>query len=416
MKYTICIVAVMFMVWPATAQTNSPGLTVEQVVAEVLKNNRMLKSARSSWEAMKERVPQERAWADPRTGVDVERTGTTRFDTFTDNEWMISQEIPISGKNRLRGKVAEAEANAFYSTVRGRELDLASRARVAFFRYANTFALIDLNHRNEDLLKQFAELSREKYRLGLRSQADALMAETELAKNGEALRDLELQLSESQSRLNVLMNRPANAELLKPTLQTPPYPEQDLPQLVAMAFRHRPELQNGQFKIKAAETRRDLAKRQWIPDPELRVEARQYNGSGRPISEYDTGIFFNIPWVNYRKYKAAEREAQKNRESAVEELAALELETFGMVRDQLKRIENTHHHFTLFQEKIVPLARQTVEATLAAYRSDKATLLDLISAQRGVREGETMLQQHWTDYMAAVAEMQTLVGPGPGHK
>src|SRR4051794_30725809 len=133
MKNTICLVALLLTVWPAVAQTNSPGLTVEQVVAEVLKNNRSLKSARASWEAMKERAPQERAWADPRAGVDVERMGTTRFDTYTDNEWMVSQEIPLSGKNRLRGKVAEAEANAFYSTVRGRELDLASRARMAFF-------------------------------------------------------------------------------------------------------------------------------------------------------------------------------------------------------------------------------------------------------------------------------------------
>lgn len=410
MKKKLYIISMLMAAWSAGAATNAT-LTMDEVVAEVLKNNRVLKSVRARSDAIRERIPQERAWADPQTGVDIERMGTTRFDAYTDQEWMLAQEIPISGKNRLRGKAAEAEANAARTTVRQRELELATKARVTFYQYANLHELMAINRRNEELLKQFADVSREKYRLGLRTQADALMAETELAQNGEALRDLDQRLFEAQSRLNTLMNRPPDAELPKPAFDLPPSPLQDFQQLVTMALRHRPDLQTAQHNLRATKTRVELAKRNWIPDPQLRVEARHYNGAGKTISEYDTGIFFNIPWVNRGKYKAAEREARKNRESAEEELAALELETFSMVRDQLKRIETTHHHYTLFHGKIVPLARQTVEATLAAYTSDKASLLDLITAQRAVRDAETMLQQHRTDYLSALSEMEALVGP-----
>src|SRR5207245_7172807 len=90
------------------AATNS--LSLDSVVSEVLSNNPSLKAARANWEAMKERIPQARAWEDARVGVDVERMGTTRFDTFTDNEWMAAQELPLSGKNRKRGQAAVAEA------------------------------------------------------------------------------------------------------------------------------------------------------------------------------------------------------------------------------------------------------------------------------------------------------------------
>src|SRR6266567_5495155 len=57
---------------PATNQ-----LSIEWVMIEVLRNNPSLQAARSNWEALKSRIPQARAWQDPRVGVDVERYGTT---------------------------------------------------------------------------------------------------------------------------------------------------------------------------------------------------------------------------------------------------------------------------------------------------------------------------------------------------
>src|SRR2546425_9170387 len=71
--------------------SNSLGgkvLSLDAVVQEVLRHNRSLKVAQANWAAMKQRIPQARAWEDLRAGVDVERAGTTRFDTFTDNEWI----------------------------------------------------------------------------------------------------------------------------------------------------------------------------------------------------------------------------------------------------------------------------------------------------------------------------------------
>src|SRR5436190_12901205 len=256
MKISVCclpfLCAVGGLLGSGVTGQDQEALSVETVVAEVLKNNRSLKSVRAGWEAMKERVPQERAWPEPRAGVDIERSGTTRFDTFTDNEWMISQEVPFSGKNRLRGEAAQADASAYHGIVRQRELQLIALARSAFYLYANGFELIDLNRKTEEILKQFADTSRDKYRLGLRSQADVLMAETELAKNAEVLRDLEQKISEEQSRLNMLMNRQPNALLGRPALKVRPFPVVELQKLQAMALRHRPDLESAQFKIKAA--------------------------------------------------------------------------------------------------------------------------------------------------------------------
>src|SRR5947207_15968406 len=45
-------------------------LSVEGMLRNVLEDNPSLKAARANWEAMKQRVPQARAWEDLRAGFD----------------------------------------------------------------------------------------------------------------------------------------------------------------------------------------------------------------------------------------------------------------------------------------------------------------------------------------------------------
>lgn len=384
-------------------------LHIDAVLNAVRNNNPMLKAAAANWEAMKLRIPQARAWEDPMVGVDVERMETTRFDNFTDAEWMIAQEIPITGKNRLRGKSALAEALSAFEEFRRRELDLTARARVVYYRLANGWEQLAINDRNIALLKQFVTASRAKYEAGTTPQSDVLVAETDLAKLQESRFDTLREISDAEAQLNVLMNHSPRTPLGRP--EPPVFFAIDLDEdrLESLALKRRPELLMDRKKVEAADARYKLARRDWIPDPEIRVEARHFNGRSG-IQEYDTGIFFKLPWVNYRKYKAAIEEARQMKLSAEHELSGAEKETLGMIREQLKKVETFHHHTELFRDKIVPLARQNITATRLAYETDKAGFLNLIDAQRTFYEVESMYWNHLTSYLSALAELKSLVG------
>ena len=65
-------------------------------------------------------------------------------------------------------------------------------------------------------------------------------------------------------------------------------------------------------------------------------------------------------------------EARRNLESAQHDLEAARNETLGLVRDQLKKIETAAHHYELYRDKIVPLARQTVQSNRSAYEASSA--------------------------------------------
>ena len=362
---------------------------------------------------MKERVPQARAWDDPMVGVDVERMGTTRFDRYTDTESMVSQSIPLSGKNLSRGRTALAEARAGWEELRRAELDAVTGARIAYAKLANAYTQLEINGRNTGLLQQAADISRVKYEAGTQSQSDVLIAQTDLLRLTEAQTNLRRDLNEQQSALNVLMNRPANALLGHPRSLTFRRRDLSFAQLHAKALAQRPEVTGADERIQAERARVQLAQRAWIPDPQVRIEARQFEGSSRAFSEYDTGVFFSVPWTNYRKYSAGVREAKQSLENAEQQAIAARTETAGMVRDQLAKIEAAARNYETFRERIMPLADQATQATRSGYESDRSGFLELITAQRTFREVEAMAANYLAEYEIALAELDSIVGNSP---
>ena len=196
-------------------------LTEREVIRAVLQENQTLKASLAKWEIMKARVPQARAWEDLRAGVDwrAERSVNVPPNSFMDQTAMLEQEVPISGKNRSRSRAATAEARAAFEDLRRMELDLIMRARSAYARLANGYAQLEVNRRNTELLNQFVQISRSRYEAGVATQADVLLAQTDAAKLLEARADIERQISQEQSALNVLMNR-SRASPPRPAFRT----------------------------------------------------------------------------------------------------------------------------------------------------------------------------------------------------
>jgi len=387
-------------------------LALDEVTNVVLANNPAIKAAQEKWQAMKARVPQAAAWEDLRAQA---RSRVARYvsippNAFTDQSFMLQQEVPISGKNLSRARAATAEAGAAFEDFRRTQLDVLSRARAAFHRLANEYAQLEVNQRNVDLLNQFAEVNRQRYEVGNATQADVLTAQTDAAKLLEAQSDIFRRISDAQSQLNVLMNRPAQSPLAQPSQIPFQPPHFSLQALQAVAVSARPEMQRAQNRVEAERFRVELANRQRFPDPTLDVQAQRYNEAGQAVSELDVGVSIGLPFLNPRKYSATVTEARRNFESAQHELEAMRAETLGLVRDQLTKIETAAHHYELYSDKILPLARQAVQSNRVAYETSSANFLELITAQRVLQEVESAHVNHLADYQVAVAELDAIVG------
>jgi len=388
------------------------NLSLAEVTASALANNPAIKESLRKLNAAKARITQAAAWDDLRVGGEtrVHRYVDVPPNAFMDQSASIEQAIPITGKNLVRARGATAEAISAYEELRRQQLDVIAATRAAFFRLANAHAQIDISQKNILSMRQIADISRTKFEAGTHSAADVLVAETEASKVLESERDLERQLSEQEAQLNALMNRDAFAPLGAPREVTPKMPEVSPTKLRPLLLAHRPEIKMAEARIGIEKSNLQLAQRAWIPDPSLTVKAQRYNDAAEAVSELDAGVSFTVPWVNFRKYGAAVREAQENIGAAEEALDRSQKDALRLLRDQLQQVETAHHHLELFRDKIIPQAQQAYEANRLNYESGKASFLDWITSQRNLRDLEAMGRQHLTDYQVAVAELEAIVG------
>jgi cobalt-zinc-cadmium efflux system outer membrane protein len=394
-----------------TQQTNNT-FTIDWVVAELRRHNPSIAAARADVEAAQERVTEARSWDSPRATFDTRagRFVSVPENAMTDQRLGIEQPLPVSGKNRLRGNAAKSEAAITSEELRRRELDLVARARASFFRLANAYELLNLNRESAGFLKQIAESARFKYEAGTETQANLLNAETELAKLEEAAFDFQRQIADEQSVLNTLMNRSPQSPLGKPS--TPPriVMTTEFDDLTAIAFAHRPEVIAAKNKVAAAKINLRLAQRAWVPDPSLRAEVSRYNGASQAVSEFTVGFAIELPWLNHKKISSGVREQRAMVESAEQQLLAAKADAAGMIREQLNKLHTFHHHYELFQSKVLPLSRQTIDATRLSYEAGKTGFMDVMLTRHNAQDSETMLIQHQTDYQIALAELESIIG------
>jgi outer membrane protein TolC len=222
--------------------------------------------------------------------------------------------------------------------------------------------------------------------------------------------DIERQISEAESALNVLMNRSAQAPLGRPGALVMHEATLSLQRLQSIALAQRPELQRAQRRVEAEKARLQLANRQWFADPAVNVKAQRYNDASQAVSEVDVGVSFPIPWANWKKYSAAMVEARKSVETAEREFEAARAETLGLVRDQLNKVQTSAAQYRIYNTEVLPVARQTVEASRSAYEASTGGFLELVTARRTLQDAESATLNHLTNYETALAELDALVG------
>ena len=378
----------------------------------VLANNRAIQQSLRKWGAAKARVTREAAWDDLKVSGN---SRAARFvdvapNAFTDQMVSVEQVIPLTGKNLVRARIAAADAVAVFEQARREQLDVLAKTRAAYFRLVNAHAQLELNRKNLVSLREIAEVSRSRYEVGKSNAAEPLAAEVEASKLLESEQDILRNISAEQSQLNVLMNRDAFAPLGQPEETQIKSLHISMEQSRELTVANRPEIKIAQVKVDMERSRLDLSRRNWIPDPAIKVEAQRYNDSAQAASELDAGVSFTVPWVNPGKYSAAVREAKENLAAAQCEFERTNAESLGALRDTLEKVHTARHHVDLFRDKLVPQARQAFEANQFAYETGKASFLEWITAQRNLRDLEAMAQQHVADYHTALAELEAVVG------
>jgi cobalt-zinc-cadmium efflux system outer membrane protein len=260
------------------------------------------------------------------------------------------------------------------------------------------------------LMEQFEKIARARYETGKGMQADVLRAQVELAKMKNEVITMQREVPVAQNAVNALLNAPPDT----PRSVDAPGPLPPLTLTLAemqerarayccilLSFLRAKEARDAAIRVARLEQR---------PEFEFRVEARQFNGRSG-IQEYDTGVFVNFPWLWRGKYKAMVAEAKADAEMAGEELQDEINKTMLEVKELYTTADAAWRLIKLYEEKVLPQARQLVDSTRVAYETGNVTFLELVEAQRALRDAQLDYDRARANYGKTHAKLDVIIAP-----
>lgn len=390
-----------------------PNAGPADYVRLALERNPRLAAAAARVRQLTARVPQARALDDPMLSVapigDMAQTASGQVDTMVE----LSQRLKLPQKYEARGEVAEREAAAAVAALERVRQEVAAEAQRAFWTYWLADRQLAVMRQSRDLLADLRESATAQLRAGRAGQADVLRAATELAELDNRLLDQEQDREVAAAALNRLLDRPPTAPLPEPPDAVATATEAAIDALLADAQAN-PRLAARLAEVEAARQRLRLAKLDYWPDLTVMANYAFIDDEGLSMlatgdNQWSLGFGINIPlWQGPRR--AAVRE---QRAAVLESLAALNAEGNDIafeVRQAAAEVDARRRLVELLNDTVLPQARQTVEATAAAYRAGDADFLSYVDAWRRLLDFELAQLRATSDLGQAVADLEQAAG------
>ncbi len=319
----------------------------------------------------------------------------------------LSQSIPWPGTLAAREQAARSSANAANESVDALRLHVAYLARSAFAEWYFTHQALEIHDSTHNLLEELRSVVETRYAAGRALQQDVLQVELEqlhLHRHGLMLTQ---QKDAARAQINALLNRPSHAHVPEPGSVSTPKSVAPLEILQNYALQEHPELRGLDAQIASYEAHVTVAEKALLPD--LRFTAG-YNSlwdeaDKRPI----VGISINVPF-NRSKRKAEVSRAKAEVRRTQSRLANQRTQLLGeLARAHAKVIESLES-VQLYENSLLPLAGEFLDAALTDYRSGAGDFLSVISAEQHKLAAAEELERNRADYIRRSAELERWAG------
>ncbi|MAK42649.1 MULTISPECIES: TolC family protein [unclassified Spongiibacter] len=403
------------------SEVNSSVLNEHSAVEVAVSDNPNLAEVQERYKALLEVPSQVGALPDPMVSLNAMNFPTDSFDRdqepMTQLQVGVIQVIPFPGKLGLKEEAAEYDAKAAGHSVDEVRLLLVKNVKSKWWQLYYLDRALDTVKSNQALLQQFITVAQTKYETGKGLQQDVLLAQLELSR----LMDQEIQLKAIRRnqaiKLNILMDRPANDVIVLPDQVSKLMPAlADENALYLQAESSRPLLKKMETKIEAAQSRLDLAKRDYYPDFKLGVTYGDRTGDNPPPMGGSRSDFFSVmvgvkvPLYSGRKQSKAvsqrSSELQMNRYALLDEKGLVMAAISSAVTDY----QEAKQQFSLYGSGIVPQAQQTVQSMLAGYQVSEVDFLNLVRSQMTLFNYELQYWKALSDAKQALARLEAAVG------
>ncbi len=395
------------------AALNGSVLDRSAYVRAVLRRSRSIESARQAWRGAIARVRQSGTIEDPTVTLEVAPLSVGSSSARLGWSGMVSQRLPWPGKISLEETVSKAEADAQRCDYEAARRELALTASLLFDDYFVAVRSIEINAYHVELMRSMHAAAIVQFEAGRASAQDPLQAEFELTHMEHDTVILASRRDVTVAQMNELLHRDPELPLPAPPkdLPLPPAAAGAAPRLESEAVDHRPDIAGARQHARAEEARGERAGRESYPDVTV---STSYNSMwDAPEHRWMVGLSFNLP-VQLGRRRGAVDEANAMRAQYEAEAARMSDAARTQVVVVLKRLEEANHVLHIFEERLLPIARQQVDAARAAFISSHSPFVSVIDAEKNLRGVELDQEMAEADYDRRRAELDRALGRIPG--
>ncbi|WHZ26873.1 MAG: CzcABC family efflux RND transporter, outer membrane protein [Nitrospira sp.] len=408
---TVSLLGLTMVVPNATdlALAGEGPLSLSALIEELAARNPEVKAARERWDAAQAVVPQVQTLPDPRLQIGYQRMPMVP-PVVEGAMYGIGQEIPFPGKLKLKGEVAQRDAERLEQEYNATRLRLVAALKQAYYDLHFIHKSIDIVERNKTLLTQFEKTAKARYSVGQAAQQDVFRAQVEISRVLDRLAVLDQQKESLHAAINRLLNRPPDGPLDTPeevhsTLLTLP-----LQELNQRANEFSPALLATAKSIDRSERAVSLARRQFYPDFDvtaLGIRNDKINDNG-----YQVMVGIKIPLFYESKQKQGVREALAGLEGAREDFAAARQDLLFQVKDGFVQAQRAERLITILRDAIIPQATLGLQAAQAGYAVGKVDFLTLLNSLLTLQDSQLELHSEMVNHEKALARLEAVTG-GP---
>ena len=381
-------------------------LTAENLATWVLESNPGLAAIETAAEAAVYRIEPAGSLDDPMLSYGVAPLTAGTNGGLTQNV-DISQKFPWPGTLAARESAARFEAVAAERDVDVLRLQIVAQAKSAYAEWRFVDSALEIYHATQALLDELIATAQTRYAAGRATKQDVLQAELERSDLDNRLLRLLRQQASVQAQINALLNRAPDAPLptAAPISLQPPPPALEALQPLALA--QHPELSRLNAEISVSESLVTLAEKAFYPNFEVGVG---YNSMWESVDQRPMiGVSINIPIDrSKRRSELDEARAEMHRtELSLSERRARLLAELATARAEVVEAQKS---VVLYQDQLVPLAAQYLEAAIADYQSGTGAFLNVITAEQRKLETDLELARARADYVRRLAELELWTG------
>ncbi len=390
-------------------------LKLSEAVAEALAKNPEIQMLQQRLGVASARAKQASYLDDPQIALQVSGVPLSHPTTFNQSDWNsigIRQMLPFFGKLGLKEQIADQETKIAEQELRAKEREISSMVKMAYADLFMAQRSVEILHEQLDIMKTIIGATEARYRVGGVTQQDVFKAQLEQSDLLNQLIVAEADSAAATVKLNTAMYRPPRTPIEVPGELTLPDIPSSASNLDDLALANRPELRGAEEEITRSERTYELADRN-RKYPDFMV-GWDYMRMPTEMNKDRYGAMVNIsipfsPWTIGRRNYEVEESLAENR-AAKSNRDAIRNATLKQVGESLSKVQAAKRSVQLYREGLLSQAELSFRSALAAYQTGRVEFINLLEAQRALREARMGYYKATASYVQNVSELERAVG------